>query len=175
MEKRIEICVGTDRSGGVRARISLLTMSGESVLNESYHSVTLLPGDDPSSVRADVERHLSQPEQLSGIPGSPWGPIPDEEWVKVTGVLPLFHTSEKVATRRALLAQKAAAEEAARKQHEIALQAQAEAEAKAAEEAAAKFKAAVLETATAVLAQHAAQEAARKQAEAEAAAATPAQ
>jgi len=107
MEKQIVICIGTDRQGGVRARLSLLTMDGEDVIHEHFHSINLTPGDDPARARKEIEDHLAMPKQQSDIPGAPWGPIPDDEWAKVIGVLPFFHTEaaiKRVADKKAAIA-----------------------------------------------------------------------
>jgi hypothetical protein len=86
MEKKIEICIGTDRAGGVRARLSLLVYEGEQQLFEHYHSVMLMPTDDPAETRARVETHLAMPTAQSGIPLGPWPAIPEAEWRKVVAV-----------------------------------------------------------------------------------------
>lgn len=98
-EKRIEVCIGTDRNGGIRIRLSLLLLDGRDVLKEHFHSGMFMPGDDPVALRASWDAHLSQSD--SGIPGAPWPAIPDAEWAKVLGVQPIFHTTEKVVEHRA--------------------------------------------------------------------------
>jgi hypothetical protein len=94
MEKRIVVCIGTDRSGGVRARLSLMLMDGKDVVHEHFHSVSLLPGDDIEGTRRAIEQHLAQPKVVSGIPSAPWPRIPDVEWAKVEAVCAIFHTSK---------------------------------------------------------------------------------
>jgi hypothetical protein len=98
IEKKIEICIGTDRAQGVRARLSLLILDGADIINENFHSVTLLPGDDPAAARSAIEAHIGKTG--GGVPGAPWPKIPDEEWAKVLRVLPIFHTPAAIAKRR---------------------------------------------------------------------------
>jgi hypothetical protein len=95
IEKKIEVCIGTDRQGGVRARLSLLLVDGGQVIHEHFHSVTLMPGDDCAVIRANVEAHIAAPN--GGVPGAPWPAIPDAEWAKVEAVIPVFHTPDRVA------------------------------------------------------------------------------
>ena len=102
--KTIEVCIGTDRSDGVRIRLSLLVMDGDAVLSEKYHSAMLMPGEDPAVLRANLETHLAQPTENSGIPGAPWPAIPPAEWAKVTGTVATFHTPAAIAKRNALVA-----------------------------------------------------------------------
>ncbi len=92
LEKKIEIYLGTDRSQVVRVRLSLLIIEDESVLSETYHTISIPPGANPTSLRAANEAHLAAPN--GGIPGAPWPPIPDSEWAKVEGVLGILHTKE---------------------------------------------------------------------------------
>ncbi len=92
IKKKIEICLGTDRSQVVRVRLSLLIIEDESVLSEAYHTISIPPGANPTSLRAANEAHLAAPS--GGIPGAPWPPIPDSEWAKVEGVLDILHTKE---------------------------------------------------------------------------------
>jgi len=99
MMKKIEVCIGTDRQGGVRARLSLIILDDDGTqIAERYHSFVLLPGDEPAAAREEVERHLADP--AGGIPNAPWPKIPDAEWAKVIAVLPAFHTSDKIKERR---------------------------------------------------------------------------
>lgn len=111
MEKKIEVCIGTDRTGNVRARLSLLVVDDGNVISESYHAVNFAPTDDYAAVRAATEAHLGQAHEASGIPGAPWPAIPDEEWAKVTGVCHVIHTpdviAKTVARNNALVAQAA--------------------------------------------------------------------
>lgn len=100
IEKKIEVCIGTDRGQNVRARLSLLVVDGDTVLSEQYHSINLTPGADPTQNRASVEAHLAIPQDQGGIPGGPWPAIPDAEWAKVTGTVAVFHTPEVVEKQR---------------------------------------------------------------------------
>lgn len=86
MDKKIVVCIGSDRSGNVRARLSLLIMDGEQEVHEHYHSINLVPGADLVAARRDVETHLAMPKEQSGIPFGPWPRIPDAEWQKVVAV-----------------------------------------------------------------------------------------
>lgn len=98
MERKIVVCVGTDEGAGVRVRLSLLIVEGDSVLSRQYHSVAIGPGDDVAEIRARVEAHLAQPD--GGVPGAPWPAIPDEEWAKVTGTVAVFHPPHVVERHR---------------------------------------------------------------------------
>jgi hypothetical protein len=91
MEKRIEICIGTDRSTNVRARLSLLIVSGGLVASEHYHSVLITPKCDLAEVRSRVEKHLAQGQEVNSVPFAPWPAIPDAEWAKVERVCEAFH------------------------------------------------------------------------------------
>ncbi len=75
IERKIQICIGTDISRHVRARLSLLIIDGETVISEQYHSISIEPGADLARIRAVNEASLE-----SGVPGGPWPKIPDEEW-----------------------------------------------------------------------------------------------
>ena len=86
MEKKIVVCIGTDRASNVRARLSLMLMSGDRVLVEHLHSVNIEDGDPLDEVRKRVEAHLAMEEKDSSIPLAPWPPIPDAEWAKVVRV-----------------------------------------------------------------------------------------
>lgn len=92
MEKKIVVCIGTDRAGNVRARLSLMLVDDEGRAQfEHYHSVSLAPGDDLAETRAAVETHLADSDsQRSGIPFAPWPAIPDAEWAKVEGMCQLL-------------------------------------------------------------------------------------
>lgn len=102
IEKKVEVCIGTDRAGSVRVRLSLLLMDGDSVMSEKYHSMSLAPGDDPAAARAMVEAHITRKD--GGVPGAPWPPIPDAEWAKVMTVIQVFHTEAAIERRRAAMA-----------------------------------------------------------------------
>lgn len=84
MEKKITVCVGTDRASNIRARLSLMLFEGGRMQMERYHSVSLAPGDDIGAKRSEVEEHLARAD--GGIPFAPWPKIPDAEWAKVEGV-----------------------------------------------------------------------------------------
>jgi hypothetical protein len=100
MAQKIEICIGTDRDGGVRVRLSLLMLDDQQLISEHYHSMMLMPGDDAAEARRMLEQHLAMSKAASGIPGAPWPRIPDEEWAKVLAVLPVFHTAAAVLRYR---------------------------------------------------------------------------
>src|SRR5690348_13970422 len=110
IEKKIEICVGTDRAKFLRARLSLLIVENGRVLSEQYHSINIEPGADTDALRAANEAHLADPN--GGIPGAPWPKIPDSEWADVEACIGIIHKPEVVASFKA--------------QQEIALAAQRE-------------------------------------------------
>jgi len=91
MQKKIECCIGTDRAGFVRARLSLILLdeNGFEML-EHYHSINIEPGSDLAALRAAVEAHLANPD--GGIPGAPWPAIPDDVWNTVEGACALVQT-----------------------------------------------------------------------------------
>jgi hypothetical protein len=91
MEQKVVACIGTDRSGGVRVRLSLMLMLGERVVSEKFHSVMVSAEDSLDEKRALVESHLAMPESASGIAFGPWPAIPDAEWNKVQRVCDVFH------------------------------------------------------------------------------------
>jgi hypothetical protein len=95
IEKKIEICIGTDRAKNVRARISLLLVDDGNVIHEHYHSIAIEPGADLASLRATNEKHIATPN--GGIPGAPWPAIPDDEWYKVVAVVNILHTPKVVS------------------------------------------------------------------------------
>jgi len=92
IEKRIEICIGTDRSKHVRARLSLLLVDDGNVIHEHYHSISIEPGADLAALRAGNEAHIAKPG--GGVPGAPWPPIPDDEWAKVEKCCTVVHTPD---------------------------------------------------------------------------------
>jgi len=92
IEKRIEICIGTDRSKHVRARLSLLLVDGANVINEQYHSISIEPGADLAALRAGNEANIAKPG--GGVPGAPWPAIPDDEWEKVVKCCTVVHTPD---------------------------------------------------------------------------------
>lgn len=120
MEKKIEVCIGTDRAGNVRARLSLLLYDGAELQVEKYHSINLEPGDNAALKRADAEAHLAMPSAQSGIPFGPWPAIPDEEWAKVTTCIPAFHTAKAIEQRIERDAKREAQERAIREAEERA-------------------------------------------------------
>lgn len=93
--KKIEHCIGTDRSGFVRARLSLLVVEGDTVLSEKYHSINISPGADLDAIRAANEAHLADPN--GGIPGAPWPRIPDAAWADVEAHCAIVHKPAVVA------------------------------------------------------------------------------
>lgn len=95
IEKRIAICIGTDRAKHVRARLSLLVVENEIVLSEQYHSIALHPGANLAQIRAQVEAHIGN--QNGGIPGAPWPKIPDAEWTDVEAHCVIVHKPEVIA------------------------------------------------------------------------------
>ena len=99
--KKIDICIGTDRSRNLRVRLSLLYLDDvtQEVISEHYHSGMLQPGDDPAALRAAWEAHLAQ--SGGGIPGAPWPKIPDPEWNEVLALLPILHTPERIVKFKA--------------------------------------------------------------------------
>jgi len=117
IEKKIEICIGTDRSKHVRARLSLLLVDDGNVINEHYHSISIEPGADLAALRAGNEAHIAKPG--GGVPGAPWPAIPDAEWEKVEKCCAVVHTPDvltkasaeqdtliaEVQSKRALLAE----------------------------------------------------------------------
>lgn len=100
IEKKIEICVGTDRMKCLRARLSLLVVENGRVLSEQYHSINIEPGADLAAIRAANEAHLAS--LRSGIPGAPWPKIPDAEWAEVEQHAAIIHKPEVVTAYRAL-------------------------------------------------------------------------
>jgi hypothetical protein len=95
VEKRVEICVGTDRSKAFIARLSLLLIIDGQIANEYYHRIPIQPGDDLSVIRAANENNLLDPN--SGIPFGPWPKIPDEEWQEVEQLVGIVHKPSVVA------------------------------------------------------------------------------
>ena len=95
--KKIDICVGTDRSRNIRVRLSLMYLDDDTqeVISEHYHSGVLQPGDDPAALRASWDGHISKPG--GGVPGAPWPAIPDAEWNEVLAVVNALHTPERKA------------------------------------------------------------------------------
>ena len=100
MQKKIECCIGTDRVGFVRARLSLILLddNGAEML-ERYHSVNIEPGSDLAATRAAVEAHLANPQ--GGIPGAPWPAIPDDVWKTVEDTCAIIQTPAKIKAQEA--------------------------------------------------------------------------
>lgn len=92
MEKKIVVCIGTDESKHVRARLSLLLVEGTEVVSRQYHSINIEPGADLAALRAGNEAHIAKPG--GGVVGAPWPSIPDEEWEKVEKCCVVIHTPE---------------------------------------------------------------------------------
>jgi hypothetical protein len=97
-EKKIEVCIGTDRTKAIRVRLSLMTVDSGAVMSEHFHSIDIQPGDDPTARRAAVEAHIANPK--GEVPGAPWPAIPDAEWQMVEGCVTGIHTTEVVAAYR---------------------------------------------------------------------------
>ena len=102
IEKKIEICIGTDRSKFLRARLSLLVVEGGRTLSEQYHSINIEPGADLAAILAANEEHLARTDGT--IPGQPWPKIPDAEWAEVEQHIAIVHKPEVVAAYRARIA-----------------------------------------------------------------------
>ena len=99
--KKIELKTEVNRDKSVSIRLSLLRIDDENPddVMETFHRITLRPGDDLAFFRAENERHLAQPFSVSGIKGAPWPKIPDEEWVEVEQIVSILHTPERIAKR----------------------------------------------------------------------------
>lgn len=95
IEKKIECCIGTDRAGNVRARLSLLVVENDKVISEQYHSVSIEPGADKTAIKSAIDAHLT--DQNSSIPGAPWPTIPDEAWTDVVAHCAIVQKPELVA------------------------------------------------------------------------------
>jgi len=92
IEKKIEVCIGTDRSRHVRARLSLMLVDGGNVIHEHFHSIAIGPEDNLAALRSINEAHISAPG--GGVPGAPWPAIPDDEWEKVVKVCAIIHAPQ---------------------------------------------------------------------------------
>lgn len=100
IEKKIEVCIGTDRAKCVRVRLSLMIVDNGKVVSEHYHSMNIEPGANADLIRADVEEHIGS--ENSGIPFAPWPKIPDAEWQRAVAHIEVEHTTDAVlAYRRA--------------------------------------------------------------------------
>ena len=111
IEKRIELCIGTDRQKFVRARLSLLVIDTDNPdvpMAEHYHSINVAPGDDLARIRAANEAHLADPK--GGIPGAPWPKIPDDAWADFESHLAIVHTPAVVTAFKARVAAAQAAD-----------------------------------------------------------------
>jgi hypothetical protein len=106
IEKRIEVCIGTDRTKHMRARLSLLLVDGDQVINEHYHSIAIEPGADLAALRAANEAHIGNP--TGGVPGAPWPKIPDTEWQEVEQCVGVIQKPEVVSRHKARVAAEAA-------------------------------------------------------------------
>ena len=89
IEKKVLVCLGTDEAKHVRARLSLLLIDGDEIINRQYHSISIEPGADLVALRAGNEAHLAKPG--GGVPGAPWPAIPDAEWEKVEKCCTVVH------------------------------------------------------------------------------------
>lgn len=107
IEKKIELCIGSDRQKLLRARLSLLVVENGRVLSEQYHSISIEPGADLAAIRAANEAHLANPD--GGIPGAPWPKIPDAEWADVEQHIAILHKPEVVSEFQAARAAQSAA------------------------------------------------------------------
>ena len=103
IQKAIEVCIGTDRAGWIRVRLSLMIVEEQTILAEYFHSAMIMPGQDAAAIRFDLESHLALPNVTNGVPGAPWPVIPDKEWAKVTGCVTVLHTPEVVEKYRTTL------------------------------------------------------------------------
>lgn len=99
IEKKIEICIGTDRLKCIRARLSLLLIENGKTLIEHYHSINLEPGADLAMLRAVNEAHIGDPN--GDIPGAPWPKIPDAEWQEVLDCVGVIQKPEAVLRYKA--------------------------------------------------------------------------
>lgn len=102
IEKKIAVCVGTDRAKFVVARLSLMVVDDGRILSEQYHRINIAPGADLTKLRKENEDHLAMAD--GGVPGAPWPKIPDEEWAEVEAIIGVVHKPavvEKYAAARA--------------------------------------------------------------------------
>lgn len=99
IEKQLKICIGTDRVGFLRARLSLMLVDTDSgtVLTEHFHSVNIAPGDDLSVVRALVERDLA----AGWIKKQVWPAITDLQWADVEAHAAIVHKPEVIEAFKA--------------------------------------------------------------------------
>lgn len=95
IEKKVEICIGTDRAKCVRVRLSLILLEGGVELDHFFHSMTIEPGADLELARNALEEHIATPK--GGVPGAPWPAIPDAEWERAVQHIAIEHTPEVVA------------------------------------------------------------------------------
>jgi hypothetical protein len=100
--KKMELRIEVNRDKAIGIQLSLLRIDDENPndLIETYHRMTLRPGDNIAAIRAANEAHLAMPYAQSGIQGAPWPKIPDAEWAEVEAIVALMHTPEVVAERR---------------------------------------------------------------------------
>lgn len=111
LEKKIEVCIGTDRAKFLRVRLSLMVVDNGNILSEQYHSISVFPGANLAALRAINEAHLADPN--GSIPGAPWPPIPDAEWEEVTAHVGVIHKPSVVAAYQAAVEARIAEELAA--------------------------------------------------------------
>lgn len=98
IERKIIICIGTDETRHVRARLSLLLIENGKILSRHYHAISIEPGADLSRKRKINEAHIADAD--SNIPGAPWPAIPDSEWAEVERIIGIIHTPEVVEKYR---------------------------------------------------------------------------
>lgn len=98
LEKKIDICIGTSRDKGFRARLSLMIVLDGIVINEHYHTISVNPGDDLIELKRVNDEALQNPS--SGIPGAPWPKIPDDLWDEVRQHIGIIHKPAVIAAYR---------------------------------------------------------------------------
>lgn len=125
IEKKIAVCIGTDRLKFLRVRLSLLLVDEDGrVVNEHFHSVALAPGADLEAVRGAIETDL---QTSRSIPAAPWPRIPDDEWRDVVAHVAIIHKPAVVEAYRARVrAAQLAKEEAEAAEQAVAVEAAGE-------------------------------------------------
>ena len=102
IEKKIEICIGSDRTKILRVRLSLLIVEDGRVLSEQYHSIQIHPGADLAYIRTANEVHLADPN--GAIPGAPWPKIPDKDWDDIKAHCNIIHKPDIIEKYNLMLA-----------------------------------------------------------------------